>query len=454
VLAYDQENPAGSSRIKLEPGGYRFPSRQLVPPEILPQQGPLPQQGAYTLMVQALYFQDEQIGFMLLDGNQREGDVYDTLRAQISSALQGAFLVQRVQERSAELVRQQYILDTFMENIPDRIYFKDLKSRITRGNKAFATWVGFDDPAAGIGQTDFDFFSEDLARTKYEQEQEIIRTGQPILNLEEPDGIDRWALTTKMPLRDESDAIIGTFGISHDITEMKQAQAELVRQERLSALGQLTATVAHEIRNPLGTVRTCVFSIGDAIERDEAERVLRALQLAERNIVRCDTIISELLDYTRVLVLQPSPTHIDAWLSGVLDEQIFPEDIACVRELNASVEVSADTEHLHRAIIKVMDNAIDAMREVEPAEKGHRLTVSTCVAKDRVEIRVNDTGSGIPDEIRDRVFDPLFSTKSFGIGLGLPIVKGIMEQHSGGVEISSQRDVGTTVVLWLPISDR
>jgi signal transduction histidine kinase len=155
------------------------------------------------------------------------------------------------------------------------------------------------------------------------------------------------------------------------------------------------------------------------------------------------------------LVLQPSPTHIDAWLSRVLDEQTIPEDITCVRDLNAkdAVNIWIDSEHLRRAIINVMDNALDAMREVEPSKHGHRLTVSTCVVKDRVEIRVSDTGSGIPDEVRDRVFEPLFSTKSFGIGLGLPIVKGIMEQHGGGVEISSQKDGGATVVLWLPRPD-
>jgi PAS domain S-box-containing protein len=221
VLAYDQENPAGSQRVELEPDGRRFPSRQLVP------EGILPQQGAYNLIVHALYFQNEQIGFMLLDGDQREGDVYEMLRAQISSALQGSLLVQQVQEHSAELSQKQYILDTFMENIPDSIYFKDLESRFTQINKALALHFELGDPTEGAGKSDYDFFPEEQAWTKYEQEQEIIRTGQPILNLEEPDGIGRWALTTKMPLRDENNEIIGTFGISRDITAMKEAQAAL-----------------------------------------------------------------------------------------------------------------------------------------------------------------------------------------------------------------------------------
>jgi signal transduction histidine kinase len=240
--------------------------------------------------------------------------------------------------------------------------------------------------------------------------------------------------------------------------ELEEAQAELVRQERLSALGQLTATVAHEIRNPLGTVRTAVFSIGDAIGRDEMKRVKRALRLAERNIVRCDNIISDLLDYTRERVLQRTPTHIDTWLSGVLDEQSIPENITCVRQLNAGakdeVDIWIDSENLRRAIINVVDNALDAMREVEPVNGGHRMTVSTHMAENRLEIQVSDTGCGIGDEDIDRIFEPLFSTKSFGVGLGLSVVKTIMEQHDGGVEISSKAGVGTTVVLWLPAPDR
>jgi PAS domain S-box-containing protein len=344
-----------------------------------------------------------------------------------------------------------------MENVPDCVYFKDLESRFTRANRAYAARLGLSDPAEQIGKSDFDFFPEEQARARYGEEQEIIRTGQPILNSEEPGRMGSWVLTTKMPLRDEKGEIIGTFGISHDITEMKQAQAELMRQERLSALGRLTATVAHEIRNPLGTVRTCVFAIGDAIKRDELERVERALQLAERNIMRCDTIIAELLDYTRGRALQRSPTGIDEWLNGVLDEMLdqetIPENITCIRELNANVEISVDTEHLRRAVINVVNNAVDAMQEKECGENGNRLTISTHVVDERLEIRIRDTGCGIPTDVMDKLFEPLFSTKSFGVGLGLSIVKNIIEQHSGGIEISSQTNEGATVALWLPISE-
>lgn len=178
------------------------------------------------MILQALYFQDSQIGFVLFEVGPRNWQVYSILRGEISSALQGSLLIQRVQERSAELARQQYILNTFMESVPDRIYYKYLQCRFTRINKALAQKVGMNNPAEGIGKSDFDFFPREQAKSKFAQEQEIIRTGQPLLAIEELDGEGFWALTTKMALRDEKGEIIGTFGISRDIKHAQQALEE------------------------------------------------------------------------------------------------------------------------------------------------------------------------------------------------------------------------------------
>jgi PAS domain S-box-containing protein len=216
IMAYNQHG-----RVELPVGGVSFFSPQLAP------EGMLPQNRWYSLIVKPLYFQKEQIGFALFETGLREKNVYEILRGEISSALQGALLVQRVQERSAEIARQKYILDTFMATVPDSIYFKDRESRFTKINNALAILFGLASPAEALGKTDFDVFPEEDARPKYEQEQEIIRTGKPLLAMEEPDAGGRWALTTKMPLRDEHGNIIGTFGISRDITALKQAQAEI-----------------------------------------------------------------------------------------------------------------------------------------------------------------------------------------------------------------------------------
>ncbi|MBN1888126.1 MAG: substrate-binding domain-containing protein, partial [Thermoflexales bacterium] len=219
ALAYNEQGCA-----ELE--GQAFPSRQLVPRELWSQKGSRSDRPR-SFVVEPLYFQKDQIGLVLFEVGPREGTVYDALRGQISSALKGALLVQQVQERSAALVRQQYILDTFMANVPDSIYFKDRDSRITHANPAHARGLGLQDVADEIGKTDFDFFPEEQARIKYELEQEIIHTGQPILAMEEPCAQRRWVLTTKMPLRDEKGEIVGTFGISRDITELKRMQETL-----------------------------------------------------------------------------------------------------------------------------------------------------------------------------------------------------------------------------------
>jgi PAS domain S-box-containing protein len=220
VLAYDEQR-----RMALESDGQRFPSRHLAPEQLLSRERP------YSIVVEPLYFRKHQIGFSLFEVGPQEGYIYDILRGEISSALQGALLVQQVQEHAAELARKQYVLDTFMETVPDRICFKDLEGRITRANKAHAVKVGLNNPIEEIGKTDFDFLPAEQARIISKQEQEIIRSGIPLINMEEPTmwigGRVDWSLTTRMPLRDEHGDIIGTFSISRDITTMKQAEEDL-----------------------------------------------------------------------------------------------------------------------------------------------------------------------------------------------------------------------------------
>jgi PAS domain S-box-containing protein len=218
MLAYNDHG-----RVALEPGGRRFHSCELAPADVLPQDR------QYSLVLEPLYFQEQQIGFVLFETGPHEGSVYEALRVQISSALQGDLLVQRVQERTVEITRQKYILDTFMETVPDSIYFKDRSGRITRANQAHAKILGLKHPAAEVGKTDFDFFPEHAARVKYEQEQAIMQTGQPVVSIEEAAGQGQWVLTTKMPLRDEHGEIVGTFGISRDITTLKHTEQELVQ---------------------------------------------------------------------------------------------------------------------------------------------------------------------------------------------------------------------------------
>jgi PAS domain S-box-containing protein len=141
---------------------------------------------------------------------------------------------ERLQAEQA-LAQERYLLHTLVDNLPDNIYFKDAASRFLRINKALTTYFGLTDPAQAIGKTDFDFFTEEHARPAYEDEQQILRTGQPVVGKEEKetwlDGRVRWVSTTKMPFRDRDGKIIGTFGLAREITKLKLAEQALRESE-------------------------------------------------------------------------------------------------------------------------------------------------------------------------------------------------------------------------------
>ncbi len=252
------------------------------------------------------------------------------------------------------------------------------------------------------------------------------------------------------PYFDETGRFRGYRGTARDITaevmtelelarrveertaELKRAQEELLRGERLSVLGQLTATVAHELRNPL---------------------VLdRPLSRIERSIGRCDGIVTDLLDYARSRQLQLAPQVLDRWLGEILDEQKLPNRVWLTRDLAApGVVASFDPDRLRRVIVNLLDNAAQSVLDGERVSRDLQITVATRQHGDSIEIAVSDTGPGIAPDVLPRIFEPLFSTKSFGTGLGLPTVKQIVEQHGGEIELSSELGVGTRAVVRLPL---
>jgi signal transduction histidine kinase len=240
--------------------------------------------------------------------------------------------------------------------------------------------------------------------------------------------------------------------------ELEAAQKELVSKEKLAVMGTLSAMVSHEIRNPLGTIRNTIFNVKQLISKNNYA-VEPELERIERNVVRCDHIIEELLDYTRLQEKVLEPVKIDPWLKELIDEQSIPEAMIVTTSFKADTVVHIDIESFRRAVINVTQNGIQAMTKVKTGKKmkpsdelkDMRLTIESRIYQDRVEVIVEDNGEGIPQADLDKIYEPLYSTKSFGVGLGLPIVKGIMEQHLGGIEIDSQVGVGTKVTLWVPL---
>jgi signal transduction histidine kinase len=233
--------------------------------------------------------------------------------------------------------------------------------------------------------------------------------------------------------------------------ELGEAQRELVRNERLAAIGQLTGTVSHELRNPLGTIRSSFAIVGNHLQSSHGP-VARALERIERNIDRCVTIIDELLAYTRVRDVHLEPVAIDDWLTELVIDEDIPDAISVVLDCQSGETVPMDRERLRRAILNLLQNAWQACTEGEHECPQATVAITTRVVDGALVLRVADNGPGIPEDIRERIFDPLFSTKSFGVGLGLPLVRQIVEQHGGEIAMDTVLDEGTTITMTLPLT--
>ena len=229
------------------------------------------------------------------------------------------------------------------------------------------------------------------------------------------------------------------------------AQAELVQKERLAVLGQLTATVSHEIRNPLGTIANSLYLLKESLQGAEHANLAKPLLLAERNVERCDTIISDLLDFSRQRRIEKTPILIDDWMTDFLEEMDTLKDVQMEKDLSTNSVVPVDPERLRRALVNVITNALQALDEVEKPDK--KLLVRTRLVDETCEIIVQDNGPGMGQDVLKRIYEPMFSTKNFGVGLGVPIIKNIVEGHGGGVEYVSEAGEGTTVIMRLPLTE-
>src|SRR5581483_9946593 len=234
--------------------------------------------------------------------------------------------------------------------------------------------------------------------------------------------------------------------------QLQQAQEESRRSERLAALGQLSAGLAHEIRNPLGVIKGSAEILSEKLEKaDPVSSELAGYINAEVN--RLSTLISRFLDFARPLHAETQPLSITELLDRALRE------VAAHRQ-NSQVEVSREYEKdlpqvlldedlAGRAFVNLMENAYDAM-----GDKGGKLRVevsrSLVGSRGGVQVRLEDTGPGIPPELREQIFNPFVTTKTTGVGLGLSIVSKIVDEHRGSIRLETAHG-GASFVLFFPV---
>ena len=374
------------------------------------------------------------------------------------------------------LIYERNLLNALMDNIPDHIYFKDIDSRFIRMNRAQADRFGISNPVQAMGKTDFDYFTEQHARPAFENEQEIIKTGRPMVNFEEAetyrDGRVATVSTTKIPFRNPDGQIIGTIGISRDITERKQAegklkeysehleemvedrtrdlrnaQEQLVRKEKLAVLGQLAGSMGHELRNPLGVISNSVYYL-KLVQPDVNEKIKQHHAMIEQEVHNAAQIVGDLLDYARVISTNQKSLSMPELVEHTLSRFPVPVSIPVSLEIPADLpQVYADPLHVEQILGNLITNACQAMKD------SGKLTISASMKKRMATISVKDTGSGITPENMQKLFEPLFSTKVTGIGLGLAVSKKLAEANAGRIEVESEVGKGSIFTVYLPVNE-
>jgi two-component system NtrC family sensor kinase len=252
--------------------------------------------------------------------------------------------------------------------------------------------------------------------------------------------------------------------------ELQAAQQQLIQSEKLASLGKLSASIAHEINNPLSGILTYVKLISRKMRAnppgpEETLTVLQQLSLVERETQRCSTIVRNLLDFAR----QRTPSLQDVDLRAVLDEAIslienrlLMQNVTVDRDLRPVPPVRADFGQLRQALVNILVNACDAMpdggtlrlvtHEVSLPDGAAKGAEEALPSRPFIEVAIGDTGPGISPEHLSKIFEPFFTTKEKGTGLGLSVVYGIVEKHGGKVHVESQAGQGTTITVRLPVS--
>jgi PAS domain S-box-containing protein len=238
--------------------------------------------------------------------------------------------------------------------------------------------------------------------------------------------------------------------------ELEIAQEELLKRERLAVLGQLTATVSHELRNPLGTIRSSNFFLQRKV-KEKDEKILKHFSRIDQQVGRCDTIVEELLEYTRGRHVDAVKAAINPWLDELLDQLLESENIKITRYFPKDLpEVYYDQEKMRRVIVNVIDNAIQSVKakNQECSSQGAafrpEIRVVTSSGDGGLLIEIEDNGIGMDGQTLERAFEPLYTTRARGTGLGLANVRKIITEHGGTVTIESNPEEGTRVIIVLP----
>jgi two-component system, sensor histidine kinase and response regulator len=377
------------------------------------------------------------------------------------------------QELEARLSLEFTCMSNLLSTSQERVYFKDRLSRFLLVSEG---WIAAYTPGRTaeelIGKTDFDVFSEHHATAAFADEQQIIRTGEPIVGkveLETYSGRpDAWVSTTKMPLRDDDGVIIGTFGITRDVTAqinaekalLDQAQQLSIQNERLRELDgmkdEFIGLVSHELRTPLTSIIGYVRLLRD--KRTSEQNADEYAEVIQRNSQRLLRLVEDLLFLSQTHSGKMAVELCGADLAEIAAsavEEMRPEaerrDVTLTLGPASAPRLPVDATRIAQLLGNLISNA------VKFTPRGGRVEVRIGTEGDQAVLAVADTGVGIPAADKERIFDRFFRSAAAtrqvipGTGLGLTIARDIVAAHNGTITVESDEGNGSTFKVWLPL---
>jgi PAS domain S-box-containing protein len=373
----------------------------------------------------------------------------------VHRAIEGySIMVEKVRLQK-ELIETKNLLESVIERAGDAISAVDLEGKILYWNEGAARIYGYTREEV-LGKKLSEFLYPRDERMKAQEEKSLeawmdrVRRGEVISNVEmkrqTKDGREITTSVTLSPLRDAAGKIIGASRICRDITQLKKAEEQLILAERLSSLGELTAGVAHELRNPLSGIKINTQILARKKDLSETER--RIVDSTLEGIDKIQKIVEDMLHFAR-----PKPLHfkkedinevIEKSLT-ILQAKIKKGNIQLIFERGQDLpRLRIDTHQIQQVLVNLMLNALQAM------ENGGTLALRTYPETGGAGLEVRDTGVGISQAHLKKIFDPFFTTKSEGTGLGLSISMKILENHGATLAVASQEGKGSVFTIHLP----
>ncbi|MBI5093892.1 MAG: PAS domain S-box protein [Candidatus Hydrogenedentes bacterium] len=345
-------------------------------------------------------------------------------------------LDQELAAKNRELAFTSDYLNYILESMSDGVIAIDSEGIVTAFNRAAGEVLGYS-PEEAVGNPFQQVFGREFS----------AESGRArIIELTAKSGKRVPVSENDSPLHDRTGRRIGTVKVFHDLSEVEALREQVRRKDRLAAIGEMAATVAHEIRNPLGGIRGFAALLArDFDDLDPRKRLVEKILTGTRNL---DRVVTELLEYTRPVELRLRSTLCSDLIEAAVGYlELGNRAVSINNRVGADVCALADPDKLRQVLLNILINSVQSIEQCGLIE----ITAST--DKDAITILVRDTGCGMSREHLEQVFSPFFTTKEKGTGLGLAVAAKIVEGHGGWLKAESELGKGTTMMVCLPRAD-